>query len=121
VTSGSAFESDAVFAEIAARAKGDGGQLAKKINATYRFNVTKAGGDKKSWFIDATSSPVFVGQREGKADCEITLAEDILLKLQTNKLKADQAFMQGKLKLKGNMSKAMKLKDLIGAKAHAKL
>jgi len=40
----------------------------------------------------------------------------------TGKLKPDQAFMQGKMKLKGNIAKAMKLKDVLDvSKLKAKL
>lgn len=47
------------------------------------------------------------------ADLTITLSEDDFLALSNGKLNPQQAFMRGKLKLKGNMGIAMKLQTVI--------
>ena len=49
----------------------------------------------------------------GKADCTLTMAEDVFEKLIAGSLNAQQAFMQGKLKIGGNMAHAMKLGPIL--------
>ena len=48
-----------------------------------------------------------------KADCTLSMDESVFLQLIAGKLNAQQAFMQGKLKIGGNMSYAMKLGPIL--------
>ena len=57
-----------------------------------------------------------------KADCEVSTSEDVLIQMAKAEITPDAAFLKGQVKLKGNMSKAMKLRELIGKeKLNAKL
>ena len=49
----------------------------------------------------------------GKADCTLTMGDDVFQKLIGGKMNAQQAFMQGKLKIGGNMAYAMKLGPIL--------
>lgn len=46
--------------------------------------------------------------KEGTPDCTFVMLDEDFMKLVNRKLKPQEAFMQGKLKIKGNMAKAMK-------------
>ena len=57
-----------------------------------------------------------------KADIIINVSDDDFFALAEGKLNAQQAFMQGKIKVKGNMALAMKLNTVMAAaKPKAKL
>jgi len=108
------FRSDAIFEEISERA-GQEHDLAKKVNSSFRFKITNVeGNETKNWTIDLKRSPPFVGQHNNdKVDAEISVRDDDFVKLASGKLKPDQAFLQGKMKIKGNIMKAMKLKTIL--------
>lgn len=109
------FSSDAVFHELSNRLKEDP-SVVKDVNAVIFWVITK--GDKnKHWTVDLKNAPGFVKEGEhGKADVTITIADSDYVDLVVGKLNPQQAFMGGKLKLKGNMAIAMKLDKVIGKK-----
>jgi sterol carrier protein 2 len=51
----------------------------------------------------------------------LTTSEEVLFAINEGKLKPDEAFMQGKVKLKGNIMKAMKLREILSFKQKSKL
>jgi len=106
---------DAVFNEIGENIKNDA-SLLKSIDGVYQFNIN-AGGQIKNFTVDLKNAPG--GVKSGpapKADVTISLKEEDLLDLKSGKLNGQQAFMQGKLKIQGNMSFAMKLSQLFKKK-----
>ena len=58
--------------------------------------------------------PPYIEQKEAEAKCTITVpkAED-WVSIATGKMNPTSAFMQGKIKVKGDMSLAMKLQTLL--------
>merc|ERR1711916_53810 len=91
--------------------------LVKSINGIYVFKVATSGGEK-AWTVDLKNGDGSV--KEGaadKTDCTINMKEDDFVKLMTGKMQGQQAFMQGKLKIKGYMAMAMKLGKLATTKA----
>ncbi len=50
-----------------------------------------------------------VKESSEKADCIIAISDDDYVALMSGKLNAQSAFMQGKIKIQGNMMLAMKL------------
>lgn len=92
--------------------------LKSKFNACVEFQLT--GSD--SFRLDVSKSP------KDKPDLIVIASLDIFHKLLNKKLTPQQAFMQGKLKIKGKMGLAMKLtlilnatRKVIQAKSHSKL
>ncbi|KAF1313769.1 Peroxisomal multifunctional enzyme type 2, partial [Globisporangium splendens] len=114
----SALKSAEVFRLIASALQAEGPALAKKVNGVIQFNVTPGG----AWNLDLKSASPSLTEGEKKADVTITVGDDDFIAIATGKLNAQQAFMKGKLKLKGNMALAMKLPVLFNAiKPKAKL
>jgi len=71
-------------------------------------------GDDGSVFIDGKSSPNSVTDGAGKnADCTITVGLDTFEKMARRELDPTSAFMQGKLRVAGDMGLAMKLGPLL--------
>jgi len=113
VSTNSEFQSDVVFQEIKERA-GQEKDLAKKVDGSFRFTITSEKGNKKSWTVDMKKSPPYIGtESTEKVDVELILKDSDFIQISAGKLKADQAFMQGKMKIKGNIMKAMKLKEIL--------
>ena len=84
-----------------------------KVNAVYQFKISgPEGGD---WYVDTTKSGGEVGAGENpKAKCTISISDKDFMDLISGKLKGQMAVMTGKLKIKGDMSLAMKLGSVIG-------
>ena len=95
--------------------------MAKKIKATFLWNITKGGKTAGQWFIDLKtgSGSIIAGAPTGKPDCTITVADDDFAKIVSGKANAQQLFMSGKLKVGGNILLTQKLGDLL--KSQAKL
>ncbi len=84
-----------------------------KVNAIYQFIVT--GDDGGNWWVDTTKSGGEVGEGENAdAKCTITMTDADFMDMVTGKLNGQMAFMTGKLKIKGDMSLAMKLGSVLG-------
>eukprot|EP01112_Ceratiomyxa_fruticulosa_P011320 TRINITY_DN3063_c0_g1_i1.p1 TRINITY_DN3063_c0_g1~~TRINITY_DN3063_c0_g1_i1.p1 ORF type:complete len:118 (-),score=26.76 TRINITY_DN3063_c0_g1_i1:298-651(-) len=96
--------------------------LLKKINGIYLFEITTSKGEVQKWTVDLKNAPGKVSKSsDGKVDCTLTMKEQDFVDLMNGKITGQQAFMQSKLKIKGNMSYAMKLNELTKAKPKAKL
>lgn len=100
----------AVFTQINERLNAD---KAKKINSTYLFDIGGEGGGK--WFADLTKEEgPWISEGEGEARCVITVSKgEDWVAIAAGKMNPTSAFMQGKLKVKGDMSLAMKLQTLL--------
>jgi putative sterol carrier protein len=76
------------------------------LGGTLKFDF----GDPGSVYIDGKSTPNTVSDGEGKsADCTITVGLDTFEKMVKGELDGTSAFMQGKLRVAGDMGLAMKL------------
>ncbi len=80
------------------------------LGGTLKFDFGEAG----SIFIDGTSEPNAVISGDGKtADCTITLSLETFERLISRQLDPTSAFMQGKLRIAGDMGLAMKLSPIL--------
>ncbi|ESP03267.1 hypothetical protein LOTGIDRAFT_199394 [Lottia gigantea] len=116
------FKSKEVFKEIGSHLEKDGANIVKKMNGIFCFNVKNGAGQTGTWYVDAKNgkgSVTFGGDK--KADVTLSMNDDDLLKLMTGKLNPQTAFFQGKLKFKGNMALAMKLKEIQPKAGNSKL
>ena len=68
----------------------------------------------ETWTLDLKNGSGSISKgSSGKADCTLTMSEEVFEQLIGGKLNAQQAFMQGKLKIGGNMAYAMKLGPIL--------
>lgn len=88
-----------------AEAIGDNSGLGK----TLKFDFGSVG----KIFVDGASSPNTVSNDDNPADCTLQLSWDDFLAMSQGKLDPTMAFMQGKLKVLGDMSIAMKLQPIL--------
>lgn len=89
-------------------------EIIKKTNAVYQFNVK--GEEAGVWFADLKNATGSVGKGEPpvKADATLTMDSKHFFDMFSGKLKPASAFMTGKLKISGDLQKAMKLEKLMG-------
>ena len=103
-------EIEAIFSKL-------GGLVDEKVvsatGAVFAYDVT--GDNAGKWFMDLKNGGGSVGKGDppGKADCTFTLDSEIFVQMFTGKLNPTSAFMSGKLKMKGDMGKAMKLQKVM--------
>ncbi|XP_068103202.1 peroxisomal multifunctional enzyme type 2 [Hyperolius riggenbachi] len=118
---GAGLQSDLVFHEISRRIKDVGGEMVKKVNAIFQWDITKDGKTAAQWTIDLKngSGEVYPGKVRGRADTTFTLSDQDFMDLVLGKLNPQKAFFAGKLKVKGNIMLSQKLEVIL--KDYAKL
>jgi putative sterol carrier protein len=80
------------------------------LQAKVKFDLNENG----VVFVDATQVPNIVSNQDLDADCVIQLSAENAVKLAKGDLNVMTAFMLGKLKVKGDMSVAMKVAGMLG-------
>lgn len=97
-----------IFDTMTAKVNDD---VKNEINAVMSFQIS---GD--NWFIDAHSTRPFKITKEETAKPDVTFItdEETFVKMAKGEMKAASAFMSGKLKVKGNLSIAMKAEKIFG-------
>ncbi len=95
-----------------------GGHALSWRRCAWQYNISGS-----SWTVDLKNGAGSVTNKAAdKADIIITVSDDDFVALAAGKLNAQQAFMQGKIKVKGNMGLAMKLQTVMeAARPKAKL
>ena len=78
------------------------------MNATYLFDIDGAG----RWRVEVDDGKVNVAEGGETADCTISTTEETFGRIAAGELNPTSAYMTGKLKIKGDMSAAMKLQKL---------
>jgi len=104
------YKSSAIFEKLEQAVKQNGATLVKKINGVYQFNIKGADNKIQSWALDLKNGGGSVATgTPSKADVTLTISDEDYVALMTGKLNPQAAFMQGKLKIAGNMGLATKL------------
>mmetsp|Transcript_10798 Transcript_10798/g.15227 ORF Transcript_10798/g.15227 Transcript_10798/m.15227 type:complete len:122 (+) Transcript_10798:53-418(+) len=105
-----------VFAAMAEAVKGNGGKsIQRKLKGTVLFEITDI---NEKYALDLKSSECSVTKGDGdmdKPDLIVMVNSENMAKLISGELKPQQAFMKGKLKVKGKMGLAMKLTSVLVA------
>ncbi|MEL6252041.1 MAG: wax ester/triacylglycerol synthase family O-acyltransferase [Bacteroidota bacterium] len=104
-------QSDALFAHLKKELKANAEHI-KPNNGLFQFNVT--GDVPREWKIDLNKSPGVV--RKGKAedpDVTFTVSDKHLTRIGRGEMNLQAAFIQGRLKIHGDSSKAMKLGTIL--------
>lgn len=84
------------------------------MQAVYQFDLSgEAGGTYQIKLSDGKAEYMEGAAHEAK--CALQLSEDDFTALLQGHLNPTQAFMTGKLKIKGDMGAALKLQTLLGA------
>jgi putative sterol carrier protein len=78
------------------------------LTATYLFDIDGAG----KWTVDVKDGKLNVSEGGDEADCTISISQENFEQLISRELNPTSAYMTGKLKVKGDMSAAMKLQKL---------
>ena len=101
---------EAVFAQMAPLISED---LVKKTNAVFSFSLSD---QKTTWFLDLKNGAGSCGKGSAASEVDATLSmtSNNFQKMFSGQLKPTTAFMSGRLKISGNMGKAMKLEKLMG-------
>lgn len=107
-------ESDGVFEQINDYVKSHTEEV-KKINGIFHYVVTSKGEPTAQWTIDLKKGEVYRGEPKTKADTTLTIDDKDMIQMALGKLNPQVAFMQGKLKIKGNIMLTQKLKTLLDA------
>jgi len=103
---GPALESQALFDQMAAAAAAGG---AKLIGAVFQFDIKRSDGVVVPWTIDLKNGTGSVAPgKAAKPDTTFAISDADFVALSTGKLTGMKAFMQGKMKIKGNMGLAQK-------------
>ena len=79
------------------------------LGATFKIRI-----DDSVVFIDGTGDSNQVSMDDKDADCTVTTSVDAIEKLRSGALNPMMAVTSGKIKIKGDMSLAMKLQSLFG-------
>lgn len=103
-----------VFEEIANSLNSD---LVNSIGGIFKFKLI--GETPDTWIVDFKTGKGGVRQGDEDADVTMTLSGEDFVKLFSGMLAPTQAFMQGKLKIDGNMAMAMKLEKVMKAMSSA--
>lgn len=100
-----------IFAKITGLLDPD---IVKKTNAIFQFDVK--GDEGGLYFLDLKTGAGSTGKGESPAKSDVTIAvsQADFVKLFTGKLSPTSAYMMGKLKIKGDLTKAMVLDKLMG-------
>ncbi|MBI2059425.1 MAG: SCP2 sterol-binding domain-containing protein [Nitrospirae bacterium] len=90
-----------------------GAERLKGVKAVYQFNLEGDGGGQ--WQIKVADGALAVASgTPDPAQCTITLKVDDWKAMNTGTLNPQAAFMQGKLRIQGDMSLAMRLGAILG-------
>jgi putative sterol carrier protein len=114
-----ALKAEALFAAMAPHFATHGAAFVAKVQAVFHFEIkASATSEPKFFTIDLKNGNGSIAQgKVGEADATFIILDDDLVAIADGKLNPQVAFMQGKMKVRGNMGKASKFTpDLFAAR-----
>jgi putative sterol carrier protein len=82
----------------------------RDITGVYRFDISGAG----SWRVDVANGKAKVTESNEGGDCVVAMNENMFLRVLSGDQNPMTAFLMGKIRVDGDMSLVMRLKDLLG-------
>ena len=76
-------------------------------------------GDEGAVLIDGVSGKIVVTTERAPADCQITMSAAIFQRILNGELDETSAFMQGEMRIAGEIGLATRVSDLIRARAQS--
>ena len=108
-------ESDVLFKMMDEYAKANPEQV-KKINGIFLYHILVKGKPQATWTLDMKKGEVYRGNpKSGKPDATLTLEDANMMQIALGKLTPQIAYIQGKIKITGNIMLTQKLTSLIKA------
>jgi len=103
-----------IFTKLQEGVKAGGPALVKQVKGIIQFEILEPG---FSFVVDLKNGngDVYQGKAKTRATVTITVTDDDFGRLVDGSLNPQQAFMQSKIKIKGNMGLAMKLPKVLAA------
>lgn len=87
-------------------------EKAREVNAIYCFKISGEGGGE--WTVDCTANPPTIAKGDaGKSQCTIEVSNEDFKTMLSDPNAGMQLFFQGKLRVAGDPTLAMKLQALI--------
>lgn len=87
----------------------------KGVKAVFQFNLSgEEEGIYQLVIRDEGELAIYEGEQE-KADCTLLMGSQDFVKMARGKLNGTQAFMTGRLKVKGNIGLALKLQGILAS------
>lgn len=87
----------------------------KGVKAVFQFNLSgEEEGIYQLVIRDEGELTIYEGEQE-KADCTLLMSSQDFVKMARGKLNGTQAFMTGRLKVKGNIGLALKLQGILAS------
>jgi putative sterol carrier protein len=96
------------FEALPERVNGSG--HASGMHTTYVFDIAGSG----VWTVKVDDGKVEVSEGDAGGDCTVSTSEATFQKLIEGRQNPVTAYMTGKLKVKGDMDAALKLKEILG-------
>ena len=109
LTGAESLKSSPIFEHMNEYLKTNGAEIVKKCNAIYNFEITekKKGPVTVTWTIDLKNGTGSIKQgKAANADASFTMADEDYILVTLRKLNPQMAFLNGSMKIKGNMKKA---------------
>lgn len=106
---------DSDVGQVLAKVKGVINEEAvKTAKAIFQFDLKGKNGG--FWYLDLKNAPgaMGLGMSPAKSDVTLSMSDDDFVKMFSGKLSPTSAYMMGKLKMKGDITKAMLLDKFMG-------
>jgi putative sterol carrier protein len=81
-----------------------------RTDASYVFQIAGSG----TWTVKVKDGKVDVTEGDAGGDCTVSASEETFQRILARRQNPVTAYMTGKLKVKGNVDAALKLKDILG-------
>ena len=103
-------KAEEVFKKMETLLPTHGEAIVKKVGCVYLWELREKKGEEPTYVtinLKDGNGKITMG-KEGRPDATFVMLDNDFMKLIGGSLKSQDAFMTGKLKIKGNMAKAMK-------------